>query len=124
MSGEGNGTANGSATSRGAGLADQIGQLGSTASQLISDARTTVNGLKGSLDLAGRMERHPYAMLAGALGVGYVLGGGLFSGVTFRLVRLGIKAAALPLIRGRLLELVESALAQSTQRPQSPPNVV
>jgi hypothetical protein len=35
------------------------------------------------------MERHPYAMLAAATGVGYVLGGGVPSRLTALLIGLG-----------------------------------
>jgi len=49
------------------------------------------------LDIHGRTERHPYGMLAGALGVGFVLGGGLSTRLTDRLagtaLRIGITAA-------------------------------
>jgi hypothetical protein len=57
------------------------------------------------------MERHPYAMLATAAAVGYVLGGGLFTATTARLVRLGLKVAALPLIKNELFNLAESSLS-------------
>ena len=50
--------------------------------------------------LARRMDEHPYRTLATAVGVGYVLGGGLFSSTTRRLVsaalKLAIRFAALP----------------------------
>ncbi len=108
-----NGTSNGAYS--GVGLSGQIGQLGNTAQQLISEARDAVRGLRGKLDIAGRMERHPYAMLAGAIGVGYILGGGLFSGLTFRLIQLGVKVAAVPLLKSQLVGLVESAWSRSPE---------
>lgn len=108
-----NGTSKGAGSEHKAGLGSQIGQLGDTARQLISEARDAVNGLRGTLDISGRIERHPYAMLAGAVGLGYLLGGGLLSGLTFRLVRLGVKVAAVPLLKSQLLGLVESALSQA-----------
>jgi hypothetical protein len=53
--------------------------------------------VRDALDLHGRTERHPYGMVAGALGVGFVLGGGLSTRLTDRLagtaLRIGIAAA-------------------------------
>jgi hypothetical protein len=53
-------------------------------------------------------------MVAAALGVGYVLGGGLFSGLTFRLVGLGVRLAAIPLVKHQLLDLAEAAVSGFT----------
>jgi hypothetical protein len=44
-----------------------------------------------ALDVAAMVEAHPVATLATALGLGYTLGGGLFTGFTARLLRLGLK---------------------------------
>ena len=48
------------------------------------------------VDIHGRVERNPYGMVASALGVGFVLGGGLFTGLTDRLagtaLRIGLVA--------------------------------
>ncbi|HZH02190.1 MAG TPA: hypothetical protein VEY30_00315 [Myxococcaceae bacterium] len=101
---------NGSSNHSSEGFSQRIDQIGSTAQQLWSEARGAYTDLRGTLDVQGRMERHPYAMLAGALGVGYVLGGGLFSSFTFRLVRLGLRAAAIPVLRHQLMGFAESAL--------------
>ncbi|HEY2731948.1 MAG TPA: hypothetical protein VGK52_18530 [Polyangia bacterium] len=43
------------------------------------------------LDVVALVEAHPVATLATALGLGYTLGGGLFTGFTARLLRLGLK---------------------------------
>jgi hypothetical protein len=62
-------------------------------------------------DLKARVERHPYGALAAALGVGYALGGGIFTPLTARLVRFGVRvglrAALLPIVTEQLSELVE-----------------
>jgi hypothetical protein len=44
-----------------------------------------------ALDVAALVEAHPVGTLATALGLGYALGGGLFTGFTARLLRLGVK---------------------------------
>jgi hypothetical protein len=65
--------------------------------------------LSKAIDLAGRIQRHPLTMVAAAAGLGYVLGGGLFSPLTGRLLRIGVKVALIPLIRGPLKELTNLA---------------
>ena len=67
-----------------------------------------------AIDLRGRVERHPYAMVAAALGVGYVLGGGLFSALTFRLLGLGVRVAAVPVVKNQLLGLAGAAVSGFT----------
>jgi hypothetical protein len=42
-------------------------------------------------DLAAIVDAHPVGALAAALGVGYVLGGGVFTRLTSRIVRLGLR---------------------------------
>ena len=53
--------------------------------------------VKDVIDIEGRVERNPYGMLAGALGAGFILGGGLFTRLTGRIsgavLRLGVMAA-------------------------------
>ncbi len=62
-----------------------------------TNGESTLQQLRDVLDIRGRMERNPYGMVAGALGVGFVLGGGLFSRLTDRLagtaLRIGLVAA-------------------------------
>lgn len=62
------------------------------------------------LDLAGSIQRHPYRALLVAAGVGYVLGGGLFTRLTFTVLRAGMRVAAIPVVRRELLVAAESAL--------------
>jgi hypothetical protein len=49
------------------------------------------------IDIPGRVERNPYGMMAGAMGVGFVLGGGLFTRITEKIagaaLRIGVMAA-------------------------------
>ncbi len=58
---------------------------------------SVLDQLRDALDIHGRVERNPYGMVAGALGVGFVLGGGLFTRLTDRLagtaLRIGLVAA-------------------------------
>lgn len=64
-----------------------------------------------SIDLRGRVERNPIGMVLAAAGVGYVLGGGLFSPLTARLVRYGLKLAIIPLVKSQLEALAGTAAA-------------
>ncbi len=60
-----------------------------------------------TLDLQGRLQRNPYGMLAGALAVGFVLGGGLFTRLTAKIVSAGLRMAvmaALPAIQQEIVE--------------------
>jgi hypothetical protein len=91
------------------GFVGRVGHLNDSAHQLLDEARSTFEDLGHSV--RGRVQRHPYAMVAAALGVGYVLGGGLFSSLTFRLVGLGVRVAALPLVKDQLLGLAEAAVS-------------
>jgi hypothetical protein len=56
-----------------------------------------IDQVRDALDIHGRVERNPYGMVAGALAVGFLMGGGLFSRLTDRLagtaLRIGLMAA-------------------------------
>jgi hypothetical protein len=93
------------------GFVGRVGHLNDSAQQLLEEARSTFEDLGQAIDLRGRVQRHPYAMVAAALGVGYVLGGGLFSQLTFRVLGLGVRAAAIPLVKNQLLGLAEAAVS-------------
>jgi hypothetical protein len=49
------------------------------------------------VDIEGRVDRNPYGMMAGAMGAGFILGGGLFTRLTARLagaaLRIGVMTA-------------------------------
>jgi len=62
-----------------------------------------------SIDLRGRVQKNPLLMVAAAAGLGYVLGGGLFSPMTARLVRYGIRLAIIPLVKSQLAGIVGGA---------------
>jgi hypothetical protein len=89
------------------------GKRGSEPARLMSafdEARRSVQSI--AEDLRDRVEDQPLKTLAMALGAGYVLGGGLFTALTGRLlfggIRIGVRLAALPLVREELLGMVES----------------
>ncbi|HLL01203.1 MAG TPA: hypothetical protein VK539_11490 [Myxococcaceae bacterium] len=92
------------------GFGHRVDQIGSDAAHLWGNARSAVTDLGQTLDLKGRVDRHPYGMMAAALGVGYVLGGGLFTPLTARILRLGVRLAALPFVKDELVGMAEAAL--------------
>jgi hypothetical protein len=91
---------------------DAVERVGDTAQQAWSRTRDAVDDIKGTLDVQGRVDRHPYGTVAAALGIGYVLGGGLFSPLTARIiglgVRIGLRLAAIPVLRDELFGLAEA----------------
>jgi hypothetical protein len=99
-----------------AGVGERLDQMGAAAQQLVDDARGAVRQIGSALDLGGRVQRHPYGMMLAAVGVGYVLGGGLFTPFTARMVRLGLKLAALPLVKDELIGMAEAAVDGLTGR--------
>jgi hypothetical protein len=85
------------------------GEVFEHATRMVDEARAFGNALSGSMenlsramDLRGRVERNPIGMVAAALGVGYVLGGGLFSQTTARLLRIGVRLALVPIVKSQI----------------------
>ncbi len=62
--------------------------------------------LSETVDIEGWLQRNPYGMVAGALGFGFVLGGGLFTRLTAHIVGAGLRVglmAVLPLLQDELV---------------------
>ncbi|HYS08483.1 MAG TPA: hypothetical protein VEP66_07050 [Myxococcales bacterium] len=70
-----------------------------------------------SIDLRGRVQRNPIGMVLAAAGVGYVLGGGLFSSLTGRMVRIGLRLALIPLVKSQLSNIVGSEMGEGAAGP-------
>jgi hypothetical protein len=68
-------------------LQARVQQIGDEARALGRSLEDTVHDVEAAL--RAQMEQRPYAMLAAAAGVGYVLGGGLPSRLTSLLIGLG-----------------------------------
>ena len=71
----------------------------------------TSGTLREVLDIEGRLRRNPYGMIAGALALGFVMGGGLFTRLTARIAGAGLRmglAAAWPLLQQELFAKRES----------------
>jgi len=82
------------------------------AGSVLEDARTQLSGAWDRLDLRSQVEQHPFRTLGIALGAGYVLGGGLFTKLTGRLlfggIRMGMRLAALPVLRDEIMGLANT----------------
>ena len=68
-----------------------------------------------ALTMSQRAMAHPYQTLLIAAGVGYVLGGGLFTRFTMSILRAGVRMGALPLVRRALFDAAEFALSPPAQ---------
>jgi uncharacterized membrane protein YhaH (DUF805 family) len=70
---------------------------------LVEDARGLI---RETFDIQGRLRRNPYGMVAGAVGIGFVLGGGLFTRLTAKLAGTGLRialAASLPILEKQIV---------------------
>jgi hypothetical protein len=85
-------------------------EIGEQLRDLAQTANSALNGVADAVGLTPKVEKSPYAAIAAALGAGYVVGGGLFSPTTARLLRLGFKLASVPVVQDKLFELAEAAL--------------
>ena len=107
-------------SSRGSGaitVGQRVDRVSDTAQEAWTRTRDTVSELKERLDVDGRVRRHPYGMMAAAVGVGYVLGGGFFSPLTARLfrtaLRLGVRLAAIPFLENEIRGFAEAVVEGS-----------
>ena len=91
-------------------LGKRMEKVGHTAEQMWDRTRDSFSDFSDAVDLKGRVNRHPYGTVAAALGIGYVLGGGLFTPLTAGFVRLGIRLglrlAVLPLLKQEVAEIM------------------
>ena len=83
--------------------------------ELANDLGSTAAELYERLDLPRQMRDHPYRTLAMAAGIGYVIGGGLFTPLTPTLVRVGARAALVPM-RGTLGAMAADEVDEENQR--------
>jgi hypothetical protein len=93
------------------------------ASKMVEEAKAFKSSLSDSaarfqetLDLRGRVQRNPIGMVIAAAGIGYVLGGGLFSPLTGRLVKIGVRLALIPLVKSQLGAVASEVMGQAGGR--------
>jgi hypothetical protein len=80
-----------------------------------AEAKVLVEDTRGLLhktfDIQGRLRRSPYATVAGAVGMGFVLGGGLFTRLTAKIFGAGLRIglmAALPTLQKEMAQAMKS----------------
>ena len=107
-------------------LGSRVEKVGHTAEQVWDRTRDSVSDFGEALDIKGRVDRHPFGTVAAAIGIGYVLGGGLFTPLTGRIVRLGLgigmRLAVLPLLKREVAELMETIEEDDEGRSKSKAN--
>jgi hypothetical protein len=71
--------------------------------------RPVGGGLRDALSIEARLKCNPYGMVAGALGIGFVLGGGLFTRLSARVFGAALRIAlmtALPILERQIAQVV------------------
>ncbi|MCL2011361.1 MAG: hypothetical protein FWG75_01025 [Cystobacterineae bacterium] len=81
-----------------------------------SHAEKTTPSAKACGALRENVRMRPYASLALAFGAGYVLGGGLNSRMTVRVLGLGLKVAMLPFVQDKLLNAADVVLREALKK--------
>lgn len=97
-------------------LAERLLLLTSSAHALTKELGSVTQEVVRQVDLKGRVQRHPYGMLLFTTGMGYLLGGGLFSSMTARMMQMGLKLGALPWVREEMLRRLDDALRSSNEK--------
>ncbi|HXT94818.1 MAG TPA: hypothetical protein VN853_00855 [Polyangia bacterium] len=91
---------------------DGTGWVTDSAHKAWDRTRGAVSEIKRAAAIEERVNRHPYGSIAAAIGVGYVLGGGIFTSLTSRIVtlglRIGIRLAVLPMLKDEISGLADA----------------
>jgi hypothetical protein len=84
---------------------------------LAGDFREVGEELRERVDLSRAIQAHPFRAVFIATGVGYVLGGGLFTPLTGQLLRVASRAMLVPILRSQLDTMLAGATgSQDTGR--------
>jgi hypothetical protein len=75
--------------------------------RLAHDAKDYYMQLRRDNPLGRAYRENPYAVVAAAVGIGYVLGGGLFTPFTRRVLRMGMRALIIPMVAAQIKSLTQ-----------------
>jgi hypothetical protein len=93
-------------------VGEHAGWVSDSAHRAWDRTRGAVSELKRAAAIDERVGRNPYGSVAAALGIGYVLGGGLFTPLTSRIValglRIGVRLAILPMLKDEISVLADA----------------
>jgi hypothetical protein len=93
-------------------IGQRLDHVSGSAQEAWGQTRDAFSDLSDAIDIKGRLRRQPYGTLAAALGIGYVLGGGIFTPLTARIVRIalriGVRAAFVPLLKDQVAGLADA----------------
>jgi hypothetical protein len=104
-------------SSNGHGQSGGTDWVSDSAHKVYDRTRGAVSELKRAAAIDERVGRHPYGSVAAALGIGYVLGGGLFTPLTSRIValglRIGVRLAFLPMLKDEISVLADALTGEN-----------
>lgn len=80
--------------------------LGEDARGLAKELSEAAKEVRARMDLSTSVQAHPLGALVAAAGLGYLLGGGLFSPLTGRLLGFGARALVVPVLKAQLEAMV------------------
>lgn len=79
----------------------------SESQEIAKRAQTYVKSLQEDNPLGRTYQQNPYAILAGAAGLGYLIGGGLRTPFTRRIVKMGMRAVLIPLVATQVKAFIQ-----------------
>jgi hypothetical protein len=86
-------------------LIDDGQKLMDNSKRVLNDAHQVYDKIRGSASPSQFYQDNPFAVVAAAAGVGYLLGGGLFTPFTRRILRIGLKGLIIPIAGSQLKHL-------------------
>ncbi|QDG53160.1 hypothetical protein FIV42_21155 [Persicimonas caeni] len=86
-------------------LIDDSRTLMNDSKQVFDDVQQLYDNMRNKASIGEYYQENPYAVLAAAAGVGYVLGGGLFSPFTKRILKVAMKGMLIPLASSQIKNL-------------------
>lgn len=81
---------------------EEIKQFADDTRELAEHAHDYYNNVRSNHGFRRLYDENPYLVLAAAAGAGYLLAGGLFTPFTRRVLKMGMRAAVVPLAASQL----------------------